>query len=66
MIHGSGPGMSAWANWRLVIPPSSRRFRVIAPDMVGFGFTERPQKIAYGMDVWVRHAVGVLDALDIH
>ena len=20
MIHGSGPGVTAWANWRLVIP----------------------------------------------
>ncbi len=20
LIHGSGPGVSAWANWRLVIP----------------------------------------------
>ena len=20
MLHGSGPGVSAWANWRLVLP----------------------------------------------
>ena len=20
LIHGSGPGVSAWANWRLVLP----------------------------------------------
>lgn len=65
LIHGSGPGVSAWANWRLTIPALASRFRVIAPDMVGFGFTERPQNAEYGMDLWVRHAVGLLDALNI-
>lgn len=65
MLHGSGPGVSAWANWRLVLPELSRRARVIAPDMVGFGFTERPAGIVYGMDVWVRHAIDLLDALSI-
>lgn len=65
LIHGSGPGVSAWANWRLVMPELARRARVIAPDMVGFGYTERPPGFAYGMDAWVRQAVGLLDALDI-
>ncbi len=65
MIHGSGPGVSAWVNWRLVMPSLAERFRVIAPDMVGFGFTERPVGAVYGMDTWVRHAVDLLDALDI-
>ena len=65
MIHGSGPGVSAWVNWRLVMPSLAERFRVIAPDMVGFGFTERPAGAVYGMDTWVRHAVDLLDALDI-
>lgn len=65
LIHGSGPGVTAWANWRLVIPPLAARARVIAPDMVGFGFTERPAGIAYGLDAWVRHALGLLDALSV-
>ena len=65
MIHGSGPGVSAWVNWRLVMPSLAERFRVIAPDMVGFGFTERPAGAVYGMDTWIRHAVDLLDALDI-
>jgi 2-hydroxymuconate-semialdehyde hydrolase len=37
MLHGSGPGVSAWANWRLVMPELAKVARVIAPDMVGFG-----------------------------
>ena len=63
LLHGSGPGVSAWANWRLVIPELSRRARVIAPDIVGFGFTDRPASIVYGMDVWIQHALDLLDAL---
>lgn len=64
-IHGSGPGVTAWANWRLTIPELAKARRVVAPDMVGFGFTERPAGAAYGLDLWVAHAVGVLDALGI-
>ena len=65
LIHGSGPGVSAWANWRLVMPALAQQARVIAPDMVGFGYTERPQGFVYSMDAWVRQAVGLLDALGI-
>ena len=65
LIHGSGPGVSAWANWRLVMPALAQQARVIAPDMVGFGYTERPEGFAYSMDAWVRQAVGLLDALGI-
>lgn len=68
-IHGSGPGVSAYANWRLVMPVMARTRRVLAPDMVGFGFTDRfpagtgPER--YNMDTWVRQAIDLLDALDI-
>jgi 2-hydroxymuconate-semialdehyde hydrolase len=65
LLHGSGPGVSAWANWRLTIPGLSERFTVIAPDVVGFGYTERPADVSYDLDTWVAHAVGVLDALGI-
>ncbi len=63
LIHGSGPGVSAFANWRLVMPKFAERRRVIAPDMVGFGFTDRPADQAYTLDNWVAHAIGLLDAL---
>lgn len=63
LIHGSGPGVSAWANWRANIPELSRQNRVIAPDMVGFGFTERPDNFSYNMESWVDHALNFLDAL---
>jgi 2-hydroxymuconate-semialdehyde hydrolase len=65
LLHGSGPGVSAWANWRLVMPELARQARVIAPDMVGFGYTDRPEGQRYDMDAWVAQAVGLLDALGI-
>jgi 2-hydroxymuconate-semialdehyde hydrolase len=65
LIHGSGPGVTAWANWRLAMPALAKQARVIAPDMVGFGFTERPDGFAYTMDAWVRQAIGLLDALKL-
>ena len=65
LIHGSGPGVSAWANWRLTIPALAAGRRVIAPDMVGFGFSERPAGVRYNLDTWVAQAIGLLDALKI-
>jgi len=69
LIHGSGPGVSAWANWRLLLPVLAQTRRVIAPDMRGFGFTERPanpaDSSAYSMAAWVQQAVDLLDALKI-
>jgi 2-hydroxymuconate-semialdehyde hydrolase len=64
-IHGSGPGVSAFANWRLIMPVLAKTRRVIAPDMVGFGFTDRPQGITYTMDTWVQQALDLLDALEL-
>lgn len=67
LIHGSGPGVTAWANWRLTIPELSRRFRTLAPDMLGFGYTERPGAAALVCDksVWVAQLAALMDVLDI-
>ncbi len=65
LIHGSGPGVSAWANWRGVVPTLAERFRVIAPDMVGFGFSDRPAGIAYERATWITQTLDLLDALGL-
>ena len=65
LIHGSGPGVTAWANWRGIIPQLAQTRRVIAPDMLGFGYSERPADAQYSQQRWVEHAIGVLDALGI-
>lgn len=65
LVHGSGPGVSAWANWRLTLPALARRFRVFAPDVLGFGYTERPPEVEYNLDTWLGHLTGFLDAVGI-
>lgn len=65
LLHGSGPGVSAWANWRLVIPELSKNRRVVAPDLSGFGYTERVPGEEYNMDNWVQQAIDFMDAMGI-
>jgi 2-hydroxymuconate-semialdehyde hydrolase len=66
LIHGSGPGVTGFANWNGVIPALAEHFHVFAPDMVGFGYTDVPDDITdFTLDFWVGHIVGFLDALGI-
>jgi 2-hydroxymuconate-semialdehyde hydrolase len=65
LIHGSGPGVSAWANWRTNIPVLSQRVRTVAPDIVGFGFTDRPDDGVYTMELWGKHLIAFVDALGL-
>lgn len=65
LLHGSGPGVSAWANWRLTLGPLSNDFRVIAPDLAGFGFTEYPAGDTLDKGRWVGHVLDLLDALEL-
>ncbi len=66
LLHGSGAGVSAWANWRLTMPVLAEFRRVIAPDLVGFGYTQVPHDFEFiHMQSWVDQVIGLLDALDI-
>jgi pimeloyl-ACP methyl ester carboxylesterase len=61
MLHGSGPGVSATANWQHNIGTLSQQFRVLAPDIVGFGGTERPDDVVYSLRGWTDHIWAFLD-----
>ncbi|MFO0585831.1 MAG: alpha/beta fold hydrolase [Anaeromyxobacter sp.] len=63
LLHGSGPGVSAWANWRGVIPELAKARRVVAPDLAGFGDTERPAGARHTMEGWTAQVIALLDAL---
>lgn len=63
LIHGSGPGVSAFANWRLVLPRLSESLHVFAPDIVGFGETDKLSKDEYTLDLWVDHLIGFIEAV---
>ena len=65
LIHGSGPGVTSYANWRLVIPALAENFHVVAPDMVGFGYSDRPDDVEYGLQTWADQVVGLMDTLGI-
>jgi pimeloyl-ACP methyl ester carboxylesterase len=65
LVHGSGPGVTSYANWRLVLPELGKDFRCVAPDMVGFGYSERPDDVEYSVQVWADQTLGVMDALSI-
>ena len=65
LLHGSGPGVSAWTNWRRVLPALADRWRVYAPDMAGFGYTERREDVVYDIKFWVKQLLFFMDALGI-
>lgn len=65
LLHGSGAGVSAAANWWLTIPALSKHYRTIAPDLVGFGHTEPRPDAEFGISAWVTHTVRLLDHLGI-
>ena len=63
MIHGSGPGVTAWANWRLVIPELAKHRRVVAPDMLGHGFSACPDSSkAYTFSRLFKDVLAIFDA----
>ena len=65
LLHGSGPGVTATANWRPVIPALSAGRRVIAPDQLGFGGTATGERRTYGRQAWTDHALALLDELGV-
>ncbi len=66
LLHGSGAGVSAWANWRGLIPVLAEQRRVIAPDLVGFGYTTLPDPVRFEIfDTWIDQILALLDGLEI-
>jgi len=61
LVHG---WPQHWFVWRRVIPRLADRFRVIAPDLRGFGWTDAPDS-SYGKDELGRDIAGLLRALDL-
>ncbi len=65
LIHGSGPGVSAWANWRFALPALAEHLHVFAYDQIGFGYTELPQQHTYTLETWTTHLLDFLHAVGI-
>ena len=61
MLHG---WPQHWYCWRHVVPDLSRDYRLIMPDLRGFGWSDAP---GYGYDPWtfVADAIALLDRLGL-
>lgn len=64
-LHGSGAGVTGYENWHGIMPALAQHYRMLAPDVVGFGFTQRPTTEAYTIKVWTRHILDFMDSLGI-
>lgn len=62
---GMGDAASGAYTWNLNLPALADRFRVIAFDKLGQGFTGNPKDGEYTMQAVVRHAAGFLRAMNL-
>lgn len=62
LLHGSGPGATGWSNFAPNIEHLAKSFRVIAPDMPGWGESD---SVAAAKRDHVQTALELLDALGI-
>ena len=61
LLHGTGGHIEAYAR---NMKGLSEKFRVICIDMVGHGYTDKPNR-EYGIDYYSEHLLGVIQALDL-
>ena len=47
------------------MPALGEDFHVVAPDMVGFGYSDRPEDVEYSLETWADQTVGLMDAMGI-
>jgi 4,5:9,10-diseco-3-hydroxy-5,9,17-trioxoandrosta-1(10),2-diene-4-oate hydrolase len=65
-LHGSGPGASAYSNFKQNYPALvAAGYRAVLPDMVGFGYSDKPSGIDYTLDLFSSTVLELLDALEI-
>jgi 2-hydroxymuconate-semialdehyde hydrolase len=65
LLHGSAVGVTAAANWYANYPELSTVARVLAFDLLGYGFTEYADVTSVSLAGWVDQLVRFLDGLGI-
>jgi pimeloyl-ACP methyl ester carboxylesterase len=60
LLHGTAPGATAAFNFRSIFP-SLTAFRVVAPDLIGFGASPNGPAFGIGPDAWQEQAWKALD-----
>lgn len=54
MLHGSGPGATAWSNWQYAVPFFAESFLAVAPDLAGFGQSKAPEPFPTSVQQWMK------------
>lgn len=62
LLHGI---VGSIYDWRFVLEPLSKKYHVIAIDMLGSGESDMPKKADYSVPAQARRVKGVLDALEV-
>jgi len=63
LLHGSGPGTTAWGAWQSLCEALAGRFALVAPDQAGFGGTPLPPGRPPGRALWTERAIALMDLL---
>ncbi|MGW8816089.1 alpha/beta fold hydrolase [Gordonia terrae] len=64
LLHDGGWGASADMSWERMIPLLAQGRRVIAPDLIGFGATDKTHNFAESsVAVRIKHVIAILDEL---
>ena len=65
LVHGSGPGANGYSNFKRNIGPIAEAgYRVLVPDMIGFGWSSKPD-IDYPLDLFVTTLLEFLDQVGV-
>ncbi len=65
-LHGSGPGASGHSNFKGNYPSLvDAGYRCIVPDLVGFGFSDKPDDVEYPLAFFVECVKQTLDAAGV-
>ncbi|MGB6209012.1 alpha/beta fold hydrolase [Mycobacterium sp.] len=65
LLHGGEFGVSAEISWERTIPALAERYRVLAPDMLGFGQSAKVIDFTDGRGMRIRHIARFCDALGV-
>ena len=65
-LHGSGSGVSGYSNFKGNYPQLVEAgYRVILPDLLGFGYSDKPDNIEYPLDLFAECVKQTLDAIGV-
>lgn len=65
MLHGGGPGASAWSNFGRALPHFAATFRTLLVDQPGFGGSDRPDVVGNYYTHAAGYVVRLLDELGV-